>query len=1226
VLEEDKYIAERAETILKKGEMKLGIVSSSRPTWVWHVGTLGTVVWMRSPEDLFVRNTEDPPWRKEQGEQSELSDVDAILVQGNWPELEDPIWKMQTLQVAIKVVVSRRKPGGKSTSQSLPEGWTSYQSYKLCHTELGGVTNGRFTVEVRSRCELTSSVQVLPPRVSGKLGEALSMMEGGRNVALGNKGDSNTASGILDWRHMKKAGKVKTPSIYYKDGGVERTISVQEMTRILDFPGTRTRQMTDQQLKILTDTEIPGKIIYASIYFLSTWNKERRTNKEAEQEQSNVDKIKNDDERCSEMPRNTRDVTHNNMERGTVNEARREAELNEELAQDYEYKDSVTEHVRDKATRSDDSSIPFYLWNERVVNQLNDHWTSRGMIPQFDVSNPHEILKVTRALRLLRIAATRYWKRSVQRCFDTWYEEKGRHCFDHKDIRIAGDAAVAKAARASWWEWSWGSTIFYWRWPPDYQDVVRKGVAPMFDSEPPTNNDRQPPYEDEAIRLKVKEKLDKVICRGYVELCDIKFVEAMMFMFDVKKGPTDIRMVYDGSKSGLNKALWAPWFSLPTIDTMSRWVLAGAWLADNDYGDFFLNFPLHADLQKYCGVDLTQLFPELKGEASCIIVGRWLRNAMGLRPSPYCSIQGGLRAKRIILGDPDDPANPFQWDSIEENLPCSEGYNASLPWITKVRKDKMAAADIAQYVDDVRVVAPTSDIAWRCSSAIAKTASYLGLQDAARKRRPQSQRPGAWAGATIAADTEVVTKAVTQERWEKLQHKIRWIAKQLGLTDKYTPENFDDVSPEVDRGAEGMIHFKTTEQFVGFVVYVSMTYKSLVPYLKGIYLTLNSYRPDRDEWGWGIPQKKVKGAPRPNLPYEKPPEWVEVKPRLKHDMQALMELTRHDEPPDIPIRATNTKAMFLVGDASGAGFGSSSWEQGSDEVHADFGKWMEDVTDNESSNFREAANLVIRLKRMLKSGELKKGTEVFVFTDNQVAESTYFRGSAKNSKLHQLILGLRKLEMEGQLIIHFVWMAGTRMIEQGSDGLSRSEFSSGVMTGEDFLKYLPLNETAFERQPHLKSMMKGWLPGDEWKFATTKDWFHEVFKDPNGAFIWAPPPALARVAVDQLCEVKHIFPNSKHVFVCPALMTGYWRKQLGKLADTLFTIKEDTHVWRKGMHEPLTFAFVLPLLSTSPWKASRLERVVNWQSKVSKVQWKNSRAIRNHMRELWLSVERKKDM
>jgi hypothetical protein len=89
--------------------------------------------------------------------------------------------------------------------------------------------------------------------------------------------------------------------------------------------------------------------------------------------------------------------------------------------------------------------------------------------------------------------------------------------------------------------------------------------------------------------------------KGYVELTDIKFVEAMMFMFDVPKGD-DIRMVYDGSKSGLNKALWAPWFSLPTIDSMSRWVLAGSWLADNDYGDMFLNFPFTPRYRSIAGL------------------------------------------------------------------------------------------------------------------------------------------------------------------------------------------------------------------------------------------------------------------------------------------------------------------------------------------------------------------------------------------------------------------------------------------------------------------------------------------------------------------------------------------------------------------------------------------------------------------------------------------------
>jgi hypothetical protein len=114
---------------------------------------------------------------------------------------------------------------------------------------------------------------------------------------------------------------------------------------------------------------------------------------------------------------------------------------------------------------------------------------------------------------------------------------------EHEEIKRAGEAVVVKAGEVTWWEWNMGSAIFFWRWPSDYQDIVYKGVGPMFDSEPPTNNDQQPPYEDEDIRSKVKKKLDKVLCRRYIELCDIKFVEAMMFMFDVPNGPTDIRMM-----------------------------------------------------------------------------------------------------------------------------------------------------------------------------------------------------------------------------------------------------------------------------------------------------------------------------------------------------------------------------------------------------------------------------------------------------------------------------------------------------------------------------------------------------------------------------------------------------------------------------------------------------------------------------------------------------------
>ena len=36
--------------------------------------------------------------------------------------------------------------------------------------------------------------------------------------------------------------------------------------------------------------------------------------------------------------------------------------------------------------------------------------------------------------------------------------------------------------------------------------------------------------------------------------------------FSVSKGEDDICLVYDGTKSGLNSILWAPWFPLPTIE------------------------------------------------------------------------------------------------------------------------------------------------------------------------------------------------------------------------------------------------------------------------------------------------------------------------------------------------------------------------------------------------------------------------------------------------------------------------------------------------------------------------------------------------------------------------------------------------------------------------------------------------------------------------------------
>ena len=63
-------------------------------------------------------------------------------------------------------------------------------------------------------------------------------------------------------------------------------------------------------------------------------------------------------------------------------------------------------------------------------------------------------------------------------------------------------------------------------------------------------------------------------------------------------------------------------------------------------------------------------------------------------------------------------------------------------------------------------------------------------------------------------------KGVTKERWEKVQLRIRRLAKQIGLVDDITPNEFGEWSERADKeGAAklGTIHFtKQPNRVPGF--------------------------------------------------------------------------------------------------------------------------------------------------------------------------------------------------------------------------------------------------------------------------------------------------------------------------------------------------------------------------------------------------------------------------
>lgn len=156
------------------------------------------------------------------------------------------------------------------------------------------------------------------------------------------------------------------------------------------------------------------------------------------------------------------------------------------------------------------------------------------------------------------------------------------------------------------------------------------------------------------------------------------------------------------------------------------------------------------------------------------------------------------------------------------------------------------------------------------------------------------------------------------------------------------------------------------------------------------------------------------------------------------------------------------------------------------------------------------------------------------------------------------------------------------MKSQGTDGLSRGDSTSGVMAGEEFLSHVPLNLGAFDRHPPFKTWLKDMLPGNDWIFLDEKGWYQQAFEDPKGKYVWAPPPCVADVCLEQLSEVRHIHPDASHVFVCPALMTIKWRKQLAKQSDSMCTVKEGAPIWPLNMLEPVVISLTAPLLPHNP--------------------------------------------
>ena len=331
-----------------------------------------------------------------------------------------------------------------------------------------------------------------------------------------------------------------------------------------------------------------------------------------------------------------------------------------------------------------------------------------------------------------------------------------------------------------------------------------------------------------------------------------------------------------------------------------------------------------------------------------------------------------------------------------------------------------------------------------------------------------------------------------------------------------------------------ILNLKDLGKKVGFLVHLGMAFLLMLPFLWGFYLTMNSWREGHNADGWKLGKVAFEamigemcrnGSWDPSLVKDPDaPLEVQAVPVLKEHLEALLVLFEGSKPMlRLICGASIFEVCYVFGDASSAGFGSSDLKSDG-SIGFCFGIWGIKGKGS-TSNYQELQNLVEILQAMGLKDELK-GKEVFIFTDNLVAESIASKGTSSSNLLFELVVRLYKLEMQFLCKIQVVHVAGTCMIQQGTDGLSRGDMFEGVMKGASMLSFVPLHKTAIEWSPKLIDWIFGWcevasigevevldengwferghnIDGSHWN--TVGMWMPSYH---SGNFIWSPPPEI----------------------------------------------------------------------------------------------------------------------
>ena len=188
-----------------------------------------------------------------------------------------------------------------------------------------------------------------------------------------------------------------------------------------------------------------------------------------------------------------------------------------------------------------------------------------------------------------------------------------------------------------------------------------------------------------------------------------------------------------------------------------------------------------------------------------------------------------------------------------------------------------------------------------------------------------------------------------------------------------------------------------------------------------------------------------------------------------------------------------------------------------------------------------------------------------------VSEHILARGSSTSPKLQQLMREIAYELMVQQADLRPVHVAGKRLIAQGTDGLSRGQYSEGALSGaaKDVQAYNPLGG-GLKRPSHALLTWARDNNGPGQYLHHPASWTAANVAGKNT--YWHPHPLLAREAIQAFLRHRMLAPTTTTAtFLLPRRYTADWGRLLRHFSTVVIPAGAGSH-WETGEFESLIVA------------------------------------------------------